>query len=159
MGYQDKILTIEEAILLRTELRNDKRKVVFTNGCFDLIHKGHVAYLEEASELGDVLIVGMNSDVSVERLKGKGRPVKGEENRAAVLAGLASVDVVVLFGEDTPQKMIEKLCPDVLVKGGDYTIEKIVGADFVISKGGEVRTIDFVQGYSSSDIIQKIGSK
>jgi rfaE bifunctional protein nucleotidyltransferase chain/domain len=156
LNYSDKIVQLEDAIKQRSLLKQGRRKVVFTNGCFDLIHKGHISYLEEAKGLGDILIVGLNSDSSVERLKGQNRPLKSIENRAAVLAGLASVDMVVVFEEDTPQNLIEQLYPDTLVKGGDYTIDNIVGAEFVLKLGGEVKTIDFLKGYSSSHIIKKM---
>jgi rfaE bifunctional protein nucleotidyltransferase chain/domain len=156
LTYTDKIVPLEEALRQRALFKDTGKRVIFTNGCFDIIHKGHISYLEEARGLGDILIVGLNSDASVTRLKGQYRPLKGIENRAAVLAGLASVDVVVVFEEDTPQKLIEQLNPDILVKGGDYSIENIVGADFVLIHGGEVKTIDFIPGYSSSQIIQKM---
>lgn len=156
MNYSDKIVELEDALRQLSSLREEGKKVVFTNGCFDIIHKGHISYLEEAKELGDFLIVGLNSDASVLRLKGEGRPVKEIESRLAVLAGLASVDMVIVFEEDTPKDLIEQLNPDTLVKGGDYTIDNIVGADFVLNVGGEVKTIDFLKGYSSSQIIKKM---
>ena len=156
MSYLDKIHDLEDANKHLSKLKKDGKKIIFTNGCFDLIHKGHISYLEEAKGLGNFLIIGLNSDASVERLKGQTRPLKSIENRAAVLAGLASVDMVVVFEEDTPLKLIERLNPDVLVKGGDYTIADIVGADFVLKQGGEVKVIDFLPGYSSSQIIQKM---
>lgn len=137
-------------------MEQEGKKIVFTNGCFDLIHKGHISYLEDARALGDVLFVGLNSDASIQRLKGEGRPLKQVENRAAVLAGMTSVGVVVVFDEDTPIELIRQLNPDVLVKGGDYTVDKIVGADHVLKSGGAVKIINFVPGYSSSRIIQKM---
>ena len=149
---------MNDAIAQLSKLKMEGEKIVFTNGCFDLLHKGHISYLEKAKELGNYLVVGLNSDLSVRRLKGEGRPIKEIESRIAVLAGLASVDMVVVFEEDTPKDLIESLNPDVLVKGGDYKIEDIVGADFVLQNGGEVLTIDFVAGYSSSSIIQKMES-
>ncbi len=132
-------------------------KVVFTNGCFDLLHLGHVRYLEEARALGDALIVGVNTDASVQRLnKGGGRPVNPEADRAAVLAALACVDRVVLFGEDTPLQLISALGPDVLVKGGDYRPEEIVGREVVLARGGQVKVLPFVPGYSTSSLLARI---
>lgn len=132
------------------------KKVVFTNGCFDILHRGHVEYLAKAADLGDMLVVGLNSDSSVRRIKGEGRPLNDEQSRAAVLSALESVDVVVLFDEDTPENLIRTIKPDVLVKGSDYKIEDIVGADFVVNHGGEVVTIDFVEGYSTTGIIDRM---
>lgn len=156
MGYLDKIYNLNDAIKQISLLKKEKSKIVFTNGCFDLLHKGHIYYLEEAKSLGDFLIVGLNSDASVRKLKGETRPIKNIDNRLAVLAGLESVDMVVVFEEDTPIELITALRPDVLVKGGDYKIEDIVGADFVVAHGGEVKIIEFVEGESSSAIIKKI---
>ncbi len=135
--------------------RDAGRRIVFTNGCFDLLHAGHVQYLNAARALGDVLIVGLNSDDSVRRLKGSGRPINAEADRAAVLAGLQAVDYVVTFDQDTPLELIRALLPDVLVKGGDYRPDQIVGATEVIAAGGEVKTLDFLQGRSSSAMIQR----
>ena len=131
-------------------------RVVFTNGCFDLLHPGHVAYLEEARALGDALILGVNTDASVRRLKGPGRPLVPEADRARVLAGLAAVDAVSLFDEDTPLELIEALSPDVLVKGGDYDLVDIVGRAAVEADGGEVRVVPFVSGHSTTDLITRI---
>jgi rfaE bifunctional protein nucleotidyltransferase chain/domain len=139
--------------------KKEGKKIVFTNGCFDIIHAGHVDYLEKAKSLGDVLIVGLNSDDSVRRLKGKNRPINPQEHRKKVLQALKPVDLVIIFEEDTPERLIKEVKPDVLVKGGDYTIENIVGADFVMSYGGKVYTIDFVYDTSTSKIIEKIGEK
>ncbi len=158
MSYKDKICALNDVIALLSILKSEGKKIVFTNGCFDLLHKGHIFYLEKAKLLGDILIVGLNSDASVGRLKGEGRPIKKIENRLAVLAGLASVDLVVVFEEDTPKNLIEQLKPDILVKGGDYKKENIVGAEFILENGGKVEIIDFVQGYSSSFIIRKMES-
>jgi rfaE bifunctional protein nucleotidyltransferase chain/domain len=133
-------------------------KVVFTNGCFDIVHLGHIDYLEKARALGDRLVVGINTDTSVKRLKGESRPVIEEYARLRMIAALAFVDAVCLFDEDTPKSLIEKISPDILTKGSDYTPENIVGADFVIAKGGEVKTIDLVEGFSTSKIIAKIKS-
>jgi rfaE bifunctional protein nucleotidyltransferase chain/domain len=137
-------------------IRNDGKRIVFTNGCFDIIHAGHVYYLHEAKKQGDVLILGLNSDESVRILKGPSRPVNSEEDRATVLLGLRSVDHVVIFGEETPFNLIREIMPDVLVKGGDYTIDTIVGADIVQKNGGEVVVIPFLNGRSTSGIIEKI---
>jgi len=131
-------------------------KVVFTNGVFDLVHIGHITYLAKAAELGHKLIIGLNSDNSVKRLKGPERPINDQNNRAALLAALFFVDAVVVFDEDTPLNLISCLLPDILVKGADYSVENIVGAKEVIANGGEVKTINFVEGYSSTSIIQKI---
>ncbi|HVW96968.1 MAG TPA: D-glycero-beta-D-manno-heptose 1-phosphate adenylyltransferase [Mucilaginibacter sp.] len=160
-------LNFEQALLnkiksldsLRTEVGNwkrDNKRVVFTNGVFDLIHIGHLTYLAKAAELGDKLIIGLNSDGSVKRIKGEDRPINDENSRAALLASLFFVDSVVIFGEDTPLKLITALLPDVLVKGADYSVDNIVGAKEVMANGGEVKTITFVEGYSSTSIINKI---
>lgn len=158
MGYQYKICDLKEAKRRMAQLKDGGFQTVFTNGCFDILHKGHIAYLEKAGELGDFLIVGLNSDDSVSRLKGEGRPIKSIDSREAIMGALGCVNMVVVFEEDTPQKLIEQLKPDILVKGGDYKKENIVGADFVIKNGGEVKIIDFLDGYSSSSIIDKIQS-
>ncbi len=146
--------------------RQSGERIVFTNGCFDILHAGHVHYLEQAKALGDRLVVGLNNDASITRLKGEGRPVNPLQERATVMTGLASVDWVIPFGEvngnefdDTPYDIITKVKPDVLVKGGDYTIESIVGADFVQQSGGQVAVIDFVDGCSTTKIIEKIQAK
>jgi rfaE bifunctional protein nucleotidyltransferase chain/domain len=131
-------------------------KVVFTNGVFDLLHIGHITYMSKAANLGDRLIVGLNADSSVKRLKGPDRPVNDQTNRAALLAALFFIDGIVVFEEDTPLNLISSLLPDVLVKGADYTIDNIVGAKEVLANGGEVLTIDLVEGYSSTSIIQRI---
>ena len=132
------------------------QKVVFTNGVFDLLHTGHITYMVKAAELGERLIIGLNADASVKRIKGDDRPVNNHETRALILASLFFVDAVVLFEEDTPLNLITELMPDVLVKGADYNIENIVGGKEVIANGGEVKTIDFVEGHSSTSIIQRI---
>lgn len=137
-------------------LKLHRQKIVFTNGCFDVLHYGHVRYLLEAKKLGDILVVGLNSDESVRRLKGPTRPVNGEKERAFVLAALTCIDYVVIFGEDTPKELIETVIPDVLVKGGDYDLSNIVGADFVTRNGGTVTTIPFVEGFSSTHIIEQL---
>ncbi len=150
------ILSIEDAVKIRETFRKEKKKVVFTNGVFDIIHAGHVDYLIKAREAGDVLIVGMNSDASVRRIKGEYRPVVPEEQRAFVLSNLKPVDFVVIFGEDTPLNLIEQIIPDVLIKGADWSIDNIVGKDIVLENGGEVKTIEFVNFQSTSGIIQAI---
>jgi rfaE bifunctional protein nucleotidyltransferase chain/domain len=129
---------------------------VFTNGCFDLLHPGHVTYLEAARELGDALVVGLNSDASVRRLKGPARPILTEQERATVLSGLRSVDYVVVFDEDTPLALIRRIVPDVLVKGGDWPVEAIVGADVVLAAGGRVSSLPFVEGKSTTGIVERI---
>lgn len=139
------------------ELRRSKKKIVFTNGCFDILHPGHVDYLSQARDLGDFLILGLNTDNSVKRLnKAPNRPINNEQTRAMVLAGLSSIDVIVLFDEETPYELIKLIKPDVLVKGDDYMVEKIVGYDVVKAQGGEVVTVPFLEGYSTTKLIQKI---
>ena len=140
----------------RKRLRAAGKKVVFTNGCFDILHRGHVDYLQKARALGDALIVGLNSDASVQRLKGPLRPVVSEEDRAFVLSALAVVDYVTIFGEDTPYELIRAVVPDVLVKGGDWAVEAVVGKDVVEAAGGRVQTIAFVPGRSTTGIIERI---
>ena len=133
-------------------------KVVFTNGCFDILHRGHVEYLSKAADMGDVLVVGLNTDASVKRLKGEGRPVNDEQARALVLASLSFVDAVVFFDEDTPYELIKAVHPDVLVKGADYEPEEIVGYDIVTSYGGKVKTVPLVEGYSTTFILTRSDS-
>ena len=144
-----------EALLVRFGRPRD-RVVVFTNGCFDLLHRGHVEYLALAKTYGDVLVVGLNSDASVGRLKGAGRPLVAEADRAAVLAGLRSVDAVTLFDEDTPLALISALLPDVLVKGGDYDLDGIVGREVVEEAGGDARVLPFVEGYSTTILLDRL---
>lgn len=138
------------------EERMHQQKIVFTNGCFDVLHYGHVHYLAQARQLGDLLVVGLNSDASVRRLKGDGRPVNPEHARAYVLAAMEMVDYVCLFEEDTPYELIAAVKPDVLVKGGDYAVDNIVGSDIVKGRSGEVVVLPFVEGFSSSLIIEKL---
>lgn len=135
---------------------NRGKKIVFTNGCFDIIHRGHVSYLSEAKKLGDLLVIGLNADESVKRLKGSERPINNENDRKFVLSELKSVDFVEIFHEDTPLNLILKVKPNILVKGGDWKIDQIVGAKEVISNGGEVFSLQFVNGYSTTSIIEKI---
>jgi len=149
-----KLVSLEEAERLLTPGFREKRKIVFTNGCFDILHRGHVYYLSRAREMGEMLIVGLNSDHSVKRLKGEGRPVNGEKARAEVLGALAMVDLIILFEEDTPLNLINTIRPDLLVKGGDYKVEEIVGYNEVTSHGGKVVTIPLLEGYSTTSIIQ-----
>lgn len=139
-----------------SELRKKSKKIVFTNGCFDILHAGHVGYLNEAKALGDILVVGMNSDKSIRRLKGESRPVINEKDRAYILANLKPVDYVVIFDEDTPYMLIKEIIPDILVKGGDYEGKNVVGSDIVESAGGRVALIDFIYGKSTSNIINTI---
>ena len=153
-NIESKLITIEQWQKIRAQCL--QKKVVFTNGCFDILHRGHVHYLAEARALGDCLIVGLNSDASVKRLKGETRPVNAEKDRAFLLAALSVVDYVVLFEEDTPLELIRQVAPDVLVKGGDYAISNIVGADLVMRNGGEVKVLQFVDGYSSTKVIDKM---
>ncbi len=150
------IKTRSEIIEIRNKLRKQKRKVVFTNGCFDLIHSGHIDYLTKAKKLGDVLIVGINSDSSVRRIKGENRPIIAENERCIILSNLKPVDFVTLFDEDTPMELIEELKPDILVKGSDWKINEIVGREVVEKSGGSVKTIDFVSDQSTSKIINSI---
>ena len=131
-------------------------EVVFTNGCFDLLHLGHITYLRQAAALGDRLVVGLNSDASVRRLKGEHRPIKDEATRAAILAALEMVDAVVVFGEDTPLYLISTILPDTLVKGGDWAPEQIVGSDVVLAHGGRVESLAFVEGHSTTSLEDKI---
>jgi rfaE bifunctional protein nucleotidyltransferase chain/domain len=150
------ILSRNDLVRIRQHLRQAKKRVVFTNGCFDILHRGHVDYLTKAKAQGDVLIVGLNTDSSVRRLKGAERPIVEEGDRAAVVAALAAVDYVCLFDEDTPYDLIQALVPDILVKGADWSVSEIVGKDIVEAAGGSVHTIEFLPNRSTSNIIQKI---
>ncbi len=136
--------------------KKSRKKIVFTNGCFDILHVGHVRYLSEAKKLGDALVVAINTDASVKKLKGPERPVTRQEDRAEVLGGLSSVDYVIFFGENTPEKVIHALRPDVLVKGGDWKVEQIAGGSFVKSYGGKVKSLPFYNGFSTTGLIEKI---
>lgn len=157
---EHKLASRDEAGRWVKEQQTQGGRVVFTNGCFDLLHRGHVEYLEAARALGDALIVAVNTDDSVRRLeKGAGRPVNSEADRARVLAALACVDRVVLFAEDTPRELIAELHPDILVKGGDYRLEEIAGRKEVLSRGGRVEVIPFVSGYSTTDLLARIVSR
>ena len=152
MGLVSKFGKISDDL---AQLKSQNKKIVFTNGCFDLLHVGHVRYLQEARRLGDVLVVGVNSDASVKVLKGPTRPVQNESDRAEILAALGCVDYTVIFTEETPAKLIETVKPDVLVKGGDWKPEQIVGADFVQKNGGKVMSLQFVDGKSTTKLIEK----
>jgi len=151
-----KIISKEELSGLIELLKTNKQKIIFTNGCFDILHPGHVDYLSKAKSLGDCLIVGVNCDDSVKKLKGDTRPINDLNFRMKMLAGLECVDFVIMFEEETPYNLIKAIIPDVLVKGSDYKISEIVGSDIVLDQGGEVKTIDFLDGYSTSIIIDKI---
>jgi len=151
-----KIIPRKDLGILIRKIRKQGLSIVFTNGCFDIIHKGHIKYLSEAADKGDILIVGLNSDDSVKRLKGKNRPVLDQESRADTLAAFSFIDYIILFNEDTPFRIIEIIRPDVLIKGGDYNPENIVGYDIVKSSGGKIITIPLVKGYSTSSIISKL---
>lgn len=156
-GIAHKILSAEELNSFRRD--NAQKKIVFTNGCFDILHVGHKRYLQQAATLGDILVVGVNSDASVRRLKGPTRPVNNEQDRAEMLSALGFIDYVVIFDEDTPYELIKKIKPDVLVKGGDYKPEEVVGKDIVEARGGRLELISFVEGKSTTNIIRKINQK
>ena len=150
------VMTAQQLQIAVQDAKAHNEKIVFTNGCFDIIHAGHVGYLAEAKQLGDRLIVAINDDASVRRLKGAGRPINPVERRMAVLAGLEAVDWVVSFSEDTPENLLKSLQPEVLVKGGDYTLEQVVGGEYVQSYGGEVKVLDFLDDCSTSAIMEKM---
>ncbi|MDP8231858.1 MAG: D-glycero-beta-D-manno-heptose 1-phosphate adenylyltransferase [Candidatus Zophobacter franzmannii] len=156
MKIVEKILDRNSVTSTFTNLKDEGKKIVFTNGCFDILHRGHVAYLNQASEEGDILVIGLNSDASVKRLKGEERPINNEQDRAYLLAGLGFVDYVVIFTEDTPFNLIKDIMPNILVKGGDWKPEQIVGSDIVIANGGEVKSLRFEDGYSSTNVIDKM---
>jgi rfaE bifunctional protein nucleotidyltransferase chain/domain len=150
------IVTLDQIIDIRRKLKSENKKVVFTNGCFDILHSGHIDYLSKSKKLGDILIVGVNSDSSIRRIKGDKRPIINEVDRAFILSNLKPVDYVVLFDEDTPAEIINQIIPDILVKGADWEIAKIIGRDVVEKNGGEVKTITFVNDISTSKIIEII---
>jgi rfaE bifunctional protein nucleotidyltransferase chain/domain len=156
MMTESKIFTLPQAVEQVEQWQALGQKIVFTNGCFDIVHLGHIDYLEKAQQLGQKLVLGLNTDASVNRLKGPTRPVVNEYARARMMAAFAFIDAVILFDEPTPLQLIEQIKPDILVKGDDYSIETIVGSDFVLSRGGVVKTIPLVQGYSTTALIQKI---
>jgi rfaE bifunctional protein nucleotidyltransferase chain/domain len=162
MEENSKLRHIENKIKERASISNSlnywrfkDKKIVFTNGCFDIIHRGHIEYLSKAADLGDILVIGLNTDSSVKKLKGENRPVQDQYSRALILASLAFVHLVVFFDEDTPYNLIKLVQPDILVKGGDYKIEEIVGYDIVKKRNGKVVTIDFVEGFSTTNILNK----
>jgi len=147
---------LKDNIEIINRIKADRKKIVFTNGCFDLLHVGHIRYLAQAKKLGDFLIIGLNSDSSVKELKGVDRPINSFEDRATLLTAIESVDLVIMFEEQTPENLIKDIVPDILVKGGDYNIEDIVGYQIVIQNGGQVKTLSFYDGYSSTNYINKI---
>jgi len=153
-----KILDADSMKIRIANWRSEGLTIVFTNGCFDLLHRGHISYLAAAAELGDKLIVGLNSDASVQRLKGKERPIKDLENRQFILANLESIDAVISFEEDTPIKLIEKILPDFLVKGGDWKPDQIVGSELVLHNGGKVLSLPFIDGQSTTNFVEKISN-
>ncbi len=152
----DKIKTLSELTKALKSLRKKGKSIVFTNGCFDILHKGHIRLLEKAKSLGDILVVALNTDQSVKRIKGKARPINKQGDRALVMAALSAVDFVTFFNEMTPEKIIKSLSPDILLKGGDWKKTDIVGADYIRSRGGKVYSIEFVRGYSTSRLVDKI---
>ncbi|MDA3907155.1 MAG: D-glycero-beta-D-manno-heptose 1-phosphate adenylyltransferase [Bacteroidales bacterium] len=153
---KQKIQSQESLDALLSRWKNQNKKIVFTNGCFDILHRGHIEYLSKAADLGDVLFIGVNTDSSVRKLKGNNRPLQDENSRLLILGALEFVDALILFDEDTPYDLIKMVQPHILVKGSDYKPEDIVGYDIVKARGGEIKTIDFLQGYSTSDIEQRI---
>lgn len=150
------VLKAEEFLHIRKELKEKNKKIVFTNGCFDILHAGHVDYLNKAKLLGDVLLVALNSDSSIRRIKGPKRPIVNQEERAFIMSNLKCVDYVTFFDEDTPAEIIARIVPDILVKGADWNIDKIIGKDLVEANGGEVKTIEFINFQSTSKIIETI---
>jgi rfaE bifunctional protein nucleotidyltransferase chain/domain len=151
-----KILDLGALIQERRRLRSEGKRLVFTNGCFDLLHRGHVRYLQDARSLGDALVVALNSDRSVRELKGEGRPILNEQERAEVIGALGVVDYVIVFDDETPRQLIAGVLPDVLVKGGDWPLDQIVGREEVEATGGRVISLPFVEGSSTTDIIERI---
>lgn len=153
-----KILSLEEAVKYRRELKRKNKKVVFTNGCFDIIHYGHIQYLFTAARLGDELFIGLNSDSSVKKLKGEKRPIFPVSERAEILSSFECVDVVVVFEEETPFNLISALLPDFLVKGGDYDVSEIVGRDVVEQNGGRIVVVPYLGGHSTTEILKRTGN-
>jgi len=153
---KDKIISPDQLSQLVSKWKQDGEVIVFTNGCFDLIHQGHIDYLAKAADKGSKLLIGVNTDLSVSQIKGPSRPIQDEYSRLVILAAMEFVDAVVLFGDETPIKLINEVVPNILVKGSDYKVEDIVGYDTVINNGGRVETIDFLPGYSTSSIEEKI---
>ena len=158
-GSERGVMALEQLQTAVEDARAHGERIVFTNGCFDILHAGHVTYLEQARALGDRLVVAVNDDASVSRLKGPGRPINAVERRMAVLAGLGAVDWVVSFSEDTPERLLAEVRPDILVKGGDYGVEQVVGAELVQAYGGEVKVLGLVENSSTTAIVEKIRSR
>lgn len=155
-SIKSKIYTLPKLVEQSKVWRNNGEKIVFTNGCFDLLHRGHVEVLANTSDLGDKLIVGLNTDSSIQDLKGKNRPIIDENSRAILLASLQFIDAIVFFSEDTPYHLIETILPDILAKGGDYKVEEIIGHEVVLQNGGEVILVPFIDGFSTTNIVNKI---
>ena len=158
-SLKERIFTADKIVQEVKRLRLKSKTIAFTNGVFDILHEGHIAVLAEAASFADILIVGINSDASVKKLKGDSRPINNENSRALIMATLIMVDAVVIFNEETPAELIKLIQPDVLIKGGDYTMETIVGADDVLANGGRVEIIQLKEGFSTTGIIEKINSK
>ncbi len=152
----NKLKTLKELKAIVKQLKKEKKRIVFTNGCFDLLHPGHIYYLKEAKKRGNILILGLNSDASVRKLKGKGRPLISQKGRVSILSSLDFIDYITIFSERTPERLIKEIIPDILVKGGDYKKEEVVGSKFVESKGGKVIIIPYLKGYSTTNLIKKI---
>ncbi|MCQ9206619.1 MAG: D-glycero-beta-D-manno-heptose 1-phosphate adenylyltransferase [Omnitrophica bacterium] len=152
----NKVKTLREIKKIVSGLRKKRKRIVFTNGCFDILHYGHIKYLEKCKRLGNILVIGLNNDSSVKKIKGKNRPVTGEKERIAILSALEFVDFVVLFSDKTPEKLIKEIGPDILVKGGDWRVKDIVGAKDVKKRLGRVVTVPFVKGYSTTRMIKRI---
>ncbi len=153
----DKIKTQRQLKKIIPKLKKEGKRIAFTNGCFDILHYGHIKYLGEAKAKADILVVGLNNDASIRRIKGAGRPINRQSDRAKVLSALSCVDYVTVFGEDTPLSLIKSVKPDALIKGADWQAEKIVGADFVKSYGGKALTVSYLKGYSTTGLIERIG--
>ncbi len=153
--YKSKLIARPQIARLCEKLRGQGQKIVFTNGVFDILHMGHISYLAKAAEMGDILIIGLNTDASVKKIKGPDRPINKQADRAGVLSALEMVDYIVTFGEQTPEKLIKQVKPDVLVKGADYKISEIVGAEFVKDSGGQVKRIKLMQGRSTTGLIDR----
>ncbi len=159
IDFKSKIVTKQQASKIIERWNKEGEKTVFTNGCFDIVHRGHVEYLSLAAQKGDHLVLGLNTDNSVSKIKGPTRPIVDETSRAILLAAFEFIDLIVLFNEDTPYELIKTIQPDVLVKGADYQVEDIIGYDIVTQKGGSVETIEFVDGFSTTNIIDKIAKE
>lgn len=153
---KNKILSLKSLKTKKISWQENGEKIVFTNGCFDILHRGHVEVLAQTANLGDRLIIGLNSDISIQKLKGKGRPFLDEESRAILLAALSFVDAIILFSETTPIKLIRALNPDILAKGGDYNLDTVIGSEYIKQNGGQVILLPFINGFSSTNIINKI---